>query len=243
MGDYSGVGFNRQSLGNLLDPGGFFKDTPQQPGVGGQNVNNTQLVKDPTTGLYYNPQTGTSYTDAGGDNVVTDPNVAQQVATNYTRSQQFLAHLGGIQQQQGQLAGTLSHLIAGNGPSQAQMQTQGALDQIGAQQMSQAAGIGGDAGPLAHLLAMRNTGAAQIGAMNAGSLARVAESTAARGQLADLLGGMAGSDASLGSGFAGLANQGQMGQQGLNTATNDSNQKKNTQLGSAGIGALGALLA
>jgi hypothetical protein len=237
VGDFDNVGFNRQTLGNLLDPGGFFKNTPQQPGVGGINQDNHRLVRDPTTGMFYDPQSGTSYADADGLQPVTDPNVAQQVAANFNRSTSFLNQLGQVQGQQQGLATNLQQVIGGHGPSLAGMQTSNALDQIARDQMSQAAGVSGAASPLAHLLAMRNTGTAQIGATNAGAMARVAEQAHARDSLSALLGGMAGTDATVAGGLAGLANTGQMGQQGLNQSTDQANQKKNTQLGASLISA------
>jgi len=237
VGDFDNVGFNRQTLGNLLDPGGFFKNTPQQPGVGGINQNNNHLVRDPTTGMFYDPQTGTSYADADGLQPVTDPNVAQQVAANFNRSTSFLSSLGQVQGQQQGLVNDLHRQAMGGGPSLAGMQTSNALNQIAADQMAQAAGVSGAASPLAHLLAMRNTGTAQIGATNAGAIARVAEQNAARGQLANVLGGMATTNAGLGAGFANMAQSGQEAQQGLNQSTDQANQKKNTQIGASLISA------
>jgi hypothetical protein len=73
---------------------------------------------------------------------------------------------------------------------------------------------------------MRNTGLGQIQANNSAAIGRVAEQNAARGQLGQLLGGMASTNAGLGEGFAGLANSGQAAQQGLQLQSTDQNNKK-----------------
>lgn len=226
-----GYGFNQDTAQKVFDPGGFFKNQPQQPGVGGVEQDGMALQRDPTTGLFFDPRTGTSYTDANGTVPVTDPNVAQQVATNFARSQQFLGQLSGVQQQQGALAHNLSNVISGGTPSVAGMQLQGGLDSIAAQQQSQAAGVSGGMHPLAQLLAMRNTGQAQIGLNNAAGMARVQEQAGARNQLGELLSQQAGTNATLGGGMAGLAESGQQAQQNLNTNTNTQDAQKNATLG------------
>jgi hypothetical protein len=179
--------------------------------------------------------------DPDGQQAVTDPNVAQQVAANFSRSQGFLNSLGQVQGQQQGLVNNLQQVIGGHGPSLAGMQTSHALDQMAADQMSQAAGVSGSASPLAHLLAMRNTGAAQIGATNAGAMARVAEQAHARDALSNVLGGMAGTNAGLGAGFANLAQSGQQAQQGLNATNDQNNATKNRQLGASLIASLAAM--
>jgi hypothetical protein len=207
---------------------------PKQPGVG--NTSTHSLHKDPATGMYYDPTTGTTFTDQYGQNPVTDPNVAQQVAANFSASRQFLTNLANVQGQEGQLAGNLRSLIQGGQPSAAEMQVQGDMNNIAQQQMSNAAGVSGAGSPLAQLLANRNTANAQIQATNAGGIARANEVTGARGALAQLLGGMAGQNLGGAGEFAGLASSGQAGQQGMDDATAKANQDFALKLGTAVLG-------
>ncbi len=213
------------------------KPPAQQPGVG--NTATNALQKDPSTGLYFDPTSGTTFLDAGGTQPVTDPNVAQQVAQNFTTSRQFLTRLGNVQGQEGQLAGNLSNLIAGGQPSAAQMQMQEGMNSIAQQQLSNAAGVSGAGGPLAQLLAARNTANAQIQNNAAGGIARANEVTGARSALAGLLGGMAGQDAGVAGEYSGLAQSGQAGQQGLNAQTDANNQNFNLKFLSGVTGAAG----
>lgn len=232
-----GYGWNQKTAQQIFDPGGFFANTPQQPGVGGAAPTGRQLQQDPTTGLYFDPQTGTSYADATGTSPVTDPNVAQQVATNFARAQSYLTAQQGVQGQQNQLGNQLRDVIAGHAPSVAAMQSQQGADTIAAQQMSQAAGVGGASGPLAQLLAMRNTAAGQVGANQTGTIARVAEQGQARTALQNLLSGESQTDAALGAGLTGQSMTGQEAQQGLNASTDAQNSQKNQKLGASLISA------
>lgn len=216
MGDWNSLRDN--PVGNFL-----FGSTPKaQPGVG--NVSTTALQKDPSTGMYFDPSNGTTFMDANGTVPVTDPNVAQQVAQNFTASRQFLTRLGNVQGQEGQLAGNLQSLLTGGAPSMAQSQVQQGMNNIAQQQMSNAAGVSGPGGPLAQLLASRNTANAQIQANAAGGIARADELTGARNSLAQLLGGMGSQDLQAGGTLAGLAASGQGAQQGLDAQTAQQNQ-------------------
>lgn len=219
MGDWNSLRDN--PVGNFL----LGKPPAQQPGVG--NVSTSALQKDPSTGMYFDPSNGNTFVDANGTIPVTDPNVAQQVAQNFTASRQYLTRLGNVQGQEGQLAGNLQSLLTGGAPSMAQSQVQQGMNSIAQQQLSNAAGVSGAGGPLAQLLASRNTANAQIQANAAGGLARAQEQTGARNSLAQLLGGMAGQDASVAGDYSGLAASGQAAQQGLNAATDKSNQDFN----------------
>lgn len=168
---------------------------PNQPGVGTYKVGSGQpLIQDPTTGYYYDPASGTTFTDASAQFPVTDPNVAQQVATNVSRSQAFMNQLQPLQNQeqgimgeQGDLAAHLRDVISGKAPSLAGEQLQSGLDAIQRQGLSTAAGTSGAGAPLASLMASRNTGSASIAANNAAAQARVKEQTDAQQALGTLL--------------------------------------------------------
>jgi hypothetical protein len=207
---------------------------PAQPGVG--NTSSSNLTKDPSTGMYYDPTTGTTFTDQYGQNPVTDPNVAQQVAANFTASKQFLTNLANVQGQEGQLAGNLRSLLQGGAPSMAEMGVQRDMNNIAQQQMSNAAGVSGAGGPLAMLLANRNTANAQIQAAGAGGIAHANELTQARGTLANLLGTMGGQNLGGADAFAQLAATGQAGQQGIDAKTAKDNEDFALKLGTAIMG-------
>jgi hypothetical protein len=230
--------------------------TPQQPGVGGVRDLSHPLQRDPISGMYFDPQTGTSYYDALGTQVVTDPNVAQQVATNFQRANAFLGQIVPLQQQQqnvfanqGKLAGQLQDIISGRAPSLTQEQLTNSLNQIAQQQQSQAAGTSGPGQLLAQLAAMRNTGQASIGANNTAATARIQEQRSAQDALAQLLNSQASglgsainTDVGAGENFANLAAGGQASQQGLNAQANAANAKSSENLGYAALGGLGNLV-
>jgi len=206
---------------------------PNQPGVGGPAKDPTRLVRDPTTGLYFDPTTGTTYTDGTGQRPVTDPNVAQQVSTNYSRSNAFNNQLTGLNQEREQVFGNQEQLgqsfrdiISGRATSPASLQAHMAMQNIANEQLAQTAGIGGASAPLAAMAAARNTGSASIGANNQATLARVQEQRAAEDAYNNLLNaqGMgveraAGRTTGAGEDYAQLAATGQAGQQGLDAAT------------------------
>lgn len=232
-----GITGGLSSIGSLRDnPLSNFllgKPPQQQPGAGNPleglpgYAQGSGLHQDPATGLYFDPESGTTFTDPMGQNVVTDPNVAQQVAANFNASRAFLTRLGGVQGNQDKLVGSLQSLISGQAPSMARSAAVQNVNDISQQQNSQAAGVSGPSGPLAKLLAMRNTSEAQIRAGNAGMMGQIAEQAQARNSLAQLLHSMAGTDLQGAGMTAGLAAQGQMGQQGMNQATNQANQQFN----------------
>jgi hypothetical protein len=185
------------------------------------------LHQDPTTGLYFDPESGTTFTDPMGQNVVTDPNVAQQVAANFNASREFLTRFGQVQGNQNKLVGNLQGLLSGQSPSFARSAAAENVNDITQQQRSMAAGVSGPTGPLANLLAMRNAAEGGIRANNAGMMGEIAERTAARNSLASLLGGMGAQDLGAAGMTAGLAANGQQAQQGMNSATNQANQQFN----------------
>jgi hypothetical protein len=213
----------------------------QQPGVGGAAKDPSKLVRDPTTGLYYDPTTGTSYTDPMGQSVVTNPNVAQQVATNVQRSGVLLNQFGQAFAGQTGLADSLRGTIAGTTPSVAQTQLQLGLGGIADQQLAQAAGASGENAAMARLAAMNNTARAGIGANQAAALTRAQEVADAQRGLAGVLGAQANEGLTGGENFASLGLTGQENQQGLNHAANAANAGTNASFLRAGGDALTGL--
>src|SRR6266436_1027645 len=140
-----------------------------QPGVGtAPAVNPALLQPDPVTHLYYDPTTGRSYLDAAGTQIVTDPNVAQQVATNVAKANALWAALPAAQQQQQQAyraqtraANGLGDVISGVAPSVAQSQLGAGVDAIAANANAMAAGHTGENAALSHIQAMRSASDAQ----------------------------------------------------------------------------------
>lgn len=207
-----------------------------QPGVGGPIADKDAagvesiLHQDPITGLYFDSRTGTAYNDARGQVPVTNPNVAQQVAANFARSQSFLGALPGMEEQRQQvfagqtkLAGNLEGFLAGHGNSLAAGQLGVGMQSIADQQQGMAAGVSGAASPLAGLMAARNTGSAQVATNNASAMARAKEEEDARNALISLFASQgAGVESAAGRttgaslDFSRLGLQGQLAQQGLN---------------------------
>lgn len=214
---------------------------PSQPGVGGAAPDPARLVRDPTTGYYFDPGTGTSYTDQSGSSPVADPNVAQQVAANYQRQQQLLQQLPQYQQAvktamgaQGSLAQNLNGVVAGTAPSAAQVQLQQGLDQLSAQQLGAASAVGGNNAFAAQRNAMNNIAGMGIQDAQAQALVRAQESAAARAQLGSVLSqqaaegtGMYGQVSGLAQNYGQMAASGQAGQQGLSATSTNQNAKTN----------------
>lgn len=227
----------------------IFGSGPQnQPGVGGKLRDFSHpLQHDPISGAWFDPQTGTSYLDPQGTQPITNPNIAQQVATNIQRSGAFLGQLGQAEQQQQQvfgqqqgLANNLNSVITGRAPSLAAEQAQLGANQASNQQFSAAAGTAGPAGPLAQMLAARNAANIQVGANNAGTMARTKEEMDARNSLAELLASMGqgvSADANrlgtLGTNFSQQGLQGQESQQGLNRQADAQRSNQDFQFGGA----------
>lgn len=207
----------------------------QQPGVvqPGQGVNPANLVRDPTTGFYFDPATGTTYQDPNGHIPVTNPNIAQQVASNFNNSQAFSRHIATVRENQDALGQNLQGVISGRTPSAAGMQLGQGLEQIQNQQLSQAAGVQGAASPLANLMAMRNTGSAAVTTNNDAAIAKIKEQDAARQAYMQLLATQGQQDISGGVQYANLANTGQGDQQGLNTGAGARNTKNAYDYGMA----------
>lgn len=211
----------------IVNPDG----TPQAPGVGGPAADPTKLIRDPSTGFYYDPTTGTSYTDPSGALPVKDPNVAQQVAHNYTVSNNLLnAGQEGADMLRSAYAGetglanSLNNTINNpNASSVAQSQlTQGA-DNLARQQLGIASGVGGANAASARRQAAQNIGQIGMAGDQASAIVRAGEVGQAQGRLADVLNAQAGQGAQYygqnlqGAGqFAGMAGQGASGHEARN---------------------------
>lgn len=225
----------------------FGEPSKQQPGVGGQADDPTRLVRDPVSGMYYDPKTGTSYTDELGGNPVTNPNVAQQVAANYARQQAFLEQLNPLEAErqhavagQNDLAGFLRGTVHGTQPSVVGLQLGQGMNKIAGDQMSMASGVSGAAAPLAGMMAARNIGSAQVGMNQNAAIARVQEQQAAANALAQLLNqqatgaqGAFNSRAGLATTYGGMAEGGQEAQQGLNRQADKERADQESKLGFA----------
>lgn len=198
-----------------------------QPGsVGGPAADPSQLKQDPTTGLWFDPTTGTTYTDNSGMTPVKNPNVAQQVASNFATQQGFLDRLRVSQGQQEGLAGDLSRTIHDvNAPSVAQQQLNQGLGQIQRQQLSQAASVGGQGGVLARLIAANNSAAAGGAENQAAALARAQEVAQAQNSLAGVLQSLSGTNAAGANAFGNLASGGAATQQAEQLAQANQSQK------------------
>jgi hypothetical protein len=235
----------------ILDPGGIFigGSVPNQPGVSnGQtpHPNETGGVNgayiDPTTGYQYDPNSGTTYTSDG--TIVTNPNVAQQVAQNYATSRTLLGGLGQANSQRqtafnGQkgLLSSLDNTISGAGPSVAQNQLTQGLGQIQRTQMAGAAGASGSNAFAARRAALSNIGNASSAADQSAAILRAKEINDAQTAKAGVLNSIAGhadtqADQAItgGGAFADKAAGGQAGQQGLDygAAAQQNKDKKDT---------------
>jgi hypothetical protein len=235
-----------------------YGDAPKQPGVYGQSQfpsSPANLVPDPITGLYYDPVTGRTFTDPNGNNIVTNPNVAQQVANNYNEAAALraLASRGRTGQeqvfgQQTQLANNLNRTINDvNAPSVARVQLQQGLGQIQNQQLSGAAGFGGQNAFLAKRNALNTIATAGARANESAGLARAQEVQGAQNTLAGVLNtqgagarDMYRTDMGAASDYSRLALEGQRGQQGMDaTADKESRENKSNFIGDIINGGIG----
>lgn len=229
---------------------------PPQPGVGKPITDpdeaarfGERAVRDPATGYYYDPATGTSYMDAQGQTPVANPNVAQQVATNYAQQQAYQRELAasreGVRSGVGglmNLAGQYGDAAAGRGPSVAQSQLRSGFDAITSTQLSGAAGVGGDNSFAARRAALQNIGSAGLRHNQASAELRAREIEAARagrGQALSAAGNLSqnqyGTDAAAAARSGELALGGQRGQQGI-----DAQGQAQGQAG--GLAALGSVV-
>lgn len=175
-------------------------DVAGPPGVGGPAKDPTQLRQDPATGLFFDPTTGTTYTDATGVTPVASPNTAQQVAANFAMRDAFNRRLASAHNQtqsaladMGQLSSSLSNTINDpNATSVARAQLGQGLQQMANQQLSAAAGVGGQNAFAARRQASQNIAKQGSAANQAQALLRANEVSQAQGRLSQVLGQRAG---------------------------------------------------
>lgn len=212
------------SLGSLMGDV-FGTNTKPAPGVAGAAKPGDALVFDPNTNHYMDPNNGQMYVDQYGTQPVGNVNTAQQTGADFATQQALLSQLGAGRAQQAQgfagehnLVNSLNNTIMGSGPSAAQTQLGIGQDALARQQLSQAAGVSGPSGPLAQLMAMRNTAAGQVGVNQQAGLIRADESARAQNTLGSVLNNM--------------TNQGQQGYNAnLTGASNYANTSANLATG------------
>jgi hypothetical protein len=207
---------------------------PQQPGVTANGPSSfTDLQKDPVTGLYYDPTTGNVFTSPHPypENQVVNPNVAQQVASNFQTGQALIGQVSGARKDAGAAASgqagliqNLNGVISGSAPSVAGTQLAGTLGGIERTQEALASGQGGANAFAARQAAARNIGAAQQQASQSAATLRAQEVQGAIGAKGGVLANMAsnaneqaGQDITGASAFQQLAGKGQQEQQKMNT--------------------------
>jgi len=210
---------------------------PQQPGVTANGESSFQdLQKDPVTGLYYDPTTGNVFNSPHPypQNQVVNPNVVQQVASNFQQGNALLGQVAGARKDagaaasgQGQLIQDLNGVISGSAPSVAGTQLAGTLGGIERTQEALASGQGGANAFAARQAAARNIGAAQQQASQNAATLRAQEVQGAIGAKGGVLANMAGNantqagqDIEGGAAFSQLASKGQQAQQGMNQDAN-----------------------
>jgi hypothetical protein len=209
------------------------------PGVGGPAADPSKLIPSPTGLGYYDPTTGTSYTDASGQSPIASQNVAQQIAQQQGVQNQDLANAmrGGQMLQQGfqgetNLANSLNNTISNpNATSVAGGQLTQGENQNVLGQMGQAAGVGGQGGAAARLMATQNIGNINAQTNQAKGLQRAQETAQAQQNLAGVLNAQAsqgqqysGQNQSAAHGAATNAMEGATGNQGQ---TKDAQNKDN----------------
>lgn len=229
-----------------------------QPGVGGPIAPGDvgRLKRDPGTGYYVDPVTGTSYTDANGTTPVANPNVAQQVATDAGTARDFLGRarsgdaehaftLSGQRQLDKQLAGT----IAGTTPSVAQTMLGQSTDATNRRQLSAAAGVGGANAFAARRQALQNIAQTNGQADQAAAIVRAKEINDATNSRANLLGQVAtgtdrryATDVGAAGDFSSLALNGQEKNQGLDTDADKDKKNFNRKVGQGIVNGFGNFL-
>jgi hypothetical protein len=241
-----------------IDPGDLLhqNNVPNQAGANtgnGDTFDQRNLKQDPTTGYYMDVTTGTIYQSPYGGNVITDPNVAQQVARNFGTSQEIIKGLAtarttGAQALSGQngLVQDYQSTINGSAPSVAQNQLTQNLGNIQRTQMALASGTGGANAFAAKRAAAANISTGQLSADQAAATLRAQEVNAARtgqGQVLQSIAGnandQAGQSIAGGSDYAKLALSGQAGQQGLNLAADTANTAESNDKAQRLVGAVG----
>src|SRR3569623_214455 len=159
--------------------------------------NGQPLQRDPVTGNYYAPSTGTSFAAHGA--AITDPTLAQQVAQHSQPAQTYQTqgnaqntNLEAAQKNQGQRVQTLQNVVAGRAPSVAATQLAQSQDQTERNILGQVAGVGGPSAYDARRAAISAIANSRL--QNAGQAAqlRAQEIQGATGQLATAINNQAG---------------------------------------------------
>lgn len=198
--------FSYKSLLADQDPGNFFglrQEVAAPQGPAGVDANGagqaTQkfLQKQPN-GTYVDTSTGLAYSDQYGQELISDPNVAQQAQAQTAIRQQLLSKLAASDEAesraasgQSNLVGQLDATINGSAPSAAGIQlghSQGAVERT---QLALAAGASGGNAFAARRQAAANIANAQVQNSNSAALLRAKETADAQGLKAGVLGQMA----------------------------------------------------
>lgn len=224
----------------------------QPAGVGGPAKDLSKLVPAPGGQGFYDPSTGTSYTDASGQTAIKDPNVAQQIAQQVGVQNTDLANAaqGGQMLQQGYqgeagLANSLNRTITDpNAPSVAGTQAVQGQENMAAGQMSAAAGQGGAGAGAARLNAMNNTAGMGADLNQTQALRRAQETASAQQNLGSVLNAQANQGAAYSAQNQGAAGQaaghmmqGATGNQSAKIAGDQANTKTYDDLLNKGMSA------
>jgi len=159
----------------------------------------SDLVQDPTTGLWVDKNSGIIYSSPDKSRPVSTLNLQQLTTRGTSQSNQLLQQAGQPLQQYNQAVGgefglvnSLGDIIAGRGgPSVAATQLGTGLDQVSANQRSLASGASGANAGLANMNAADNIARAQVVANQQQAELRAQEEATARQQQAGVLGNIA----------------------------------------------------
>lgn len=244
----------------------------QQPGTGASNPNGQNtvvnsdgkgglinprtgepLTKDPTTGMFYDPSSGLTYQQNGTP--ITDPNLAQQVAKNFSQAQGLIAQgsdqnasLDKTEAAQQGLASALNNVINNpNAPSVAKTQLAQAQDNTAKAILGQAAGVSGNNAYDARRTAIQALGNSETQNAGNAALLRANEVQSAEQGLGSTLNSLGAGqrarqaiDYTTGTQLSGQAQGGQEAQQGLNQKAQQSNLEQDDKLTGAIIGGISA---
>ncbi len=228
-----------------------YGEMPKQPGVGGPAKDPSQLKQDPTTGMYYDPTSGTTYTDASGGTPVVNPNVAQQVASNFGVSRQVLGRTGASDAEHAQVMGGQNRLLGQldntitnvNAPSVAATQLAINNDRNSKNALGNASGVGGANAFAARRQALNSIAGGNAATAQNAALARAAEVASAQQQKGNVLGQQStagnqryATDAASAAKFADTAMTGQELNQGLDQKQNEKDNENKQEFGKRVLG-------
>lgn len=219
-----------------------------------------RLTKNPD-GSSTDPATGVTYVTNpdGSMTAAHNPNTANQVAANANRAAGFFGQVPGFDQreagayqQQQDLAGALTQMVSGNGPTVAGNQLAIGQQQAAEQQLAQAAGASGNNAALARMAAMGNTEQLQSQTNQQAALQRAQEQTTAMNALGNVTGsleqesaGMGAQKLAAGNAVNGLAATGENNDEALTEKGSNDNETVNASINQANAkatgGGLGAL--